>query len=567
MDIIIVRKIAQKDVNLTEMSAPGDLVLRDIFLAETASFTEGITETDNINIYTSTDHTRNTPTKRSGCSDGNFNYIGGLNYFVVLFGVTLVCENILLITVIMRTNSLHTNTNILVASMAVTDVLMGIQCLLNGMAGLPAGGVNSWLAAASSDVNPHIYDLINLGINCSIVGVSLIHASLLAIDRYIYVSWPFRYNRCVTRTRVLVTAAGVWTLGLFYMLLPLALYQAPQYLETCILDDVPVGYGYKPIHLVYLVCLTAVIYCTAGMVRIARDHRVRRINAQGGGRFLKRRSQTGTEEKTFAVACTCNQTNPKAINDMDFKNVQVNSDTTGDNKIISRFNRMDALVRESTDSNLQPFAEDFGDCGTGTSFCAAKAPRIPSICSLKTEIADSVCPTAGVSPVANGAAGAEPASQTTKYCGSPVEIKTTDTAVTGTALEVEPVAGTYRDSPGSTDNDNGKPIFFSSDRNQKHEGSCRQVKKANLKIIKFVLVVFGTFFICTFPSIMVLTLVKVLNVSLFSSNHHVASDVLHFMITSNSGMNFLAINYMNKDFRLALVKTLPFCKACCPVKR
>ncbi|RUS83893.1 hypothetical protein EGW08_008374, partial [Elysia chlorotica] len=295
--------------------------------------------------------------------------------------------NILLITIIARNRSLHTNTNILVASLAVTDVLMGFQCVMFAKSGLK-WGFRSWIAEAN--LNLQVYDTFMLGVNCSLVVVSLLHVSVLAVDRYLYISWPFRYTRRVTRNRVLATAAGMWTLGIIYMLLPVALFQASRYQKTCILVDVPIGYGYEPLAVGYVVCLTVVIYCTTKMIKLARDHRL------------------------------------------------------GKNK-------------------------KFGEGGVW------------------------------------------------KSCRENIN---------------------------------------------KHEEKDRLLRKANLKIIKFVLVVLGTFLACTFPPIAMLTLVKVLNVTLFSGSY-VAIDVMHFLITANSGMNFLTITYMNKNFRKALLKIIPFCDFKC----
>ncbi|RUS69255.1 hypothetical protein EGW08_022980, partial [Elysia chlorotica] len=289
--------------------------------------------------------------------------------------------NCLLISVVARNARLHTNTNLLVASLAFTDVLMGVQCCIIGMTGFSVG-VRSWLA--TSDL--HIFDVFMLSINLSLIGVSLLHVFSLALDRYLYVLWPFRYRRYVTRRTVLAVAVVSWTLGLVYALLPLALFNGHRHRQLCILMDIPVSFSYVPIGCVYVVCLGVVTYCTAGLVRLAHQHR------RGRPRKL----------------------------------------------------------------------------------------------------------------IGNG--------------DSKMELK----------------------------------VNF----NVKQEQCARFFNRSNLKIIKFVLVVFVSFLVCTFPPVTLLSLDKIFNLSLFSENDF-AIDILRFMVMSNSGINFFSITYMNRDFRRALVKSLP----------
>ena len=65
-------------------------------------------------------------TQLGGCVHSHLKAPGMFANFVIAIGIILLCENLLLISVIARNRSLHTNTNILVASLAITDVLLGV---------------------------------------------------------------------------------------------------------------------------------------------------------------------------------------------------------------------------------------------------------------------------------------------------------------------------------------------------------------------------------------------------------------------------------------------------------
>ena len=284
------------------MSSPGKLTLQNSDTAWVSSFAELGANASTARPWP--DLSTDLSNEGGGCTADHFNSTNGLDYTIIVLGVVLVIENILLISVIASTLSLHTNTNILVTSLAVTDVLMGVQCFGMGLEGLGVGP-RSWLATLRSDL--HAYDSIMVSSSLSLTVVSLLHISALGIDRYLYVLWPFAYKRRVTRARVLATATGIWTLGIIYTMLPLAIFPSAQYRQRCIFTNLPVSFGYGPMGAVYLVCLLVVLYCTVGMVNIARRHRVKRLKKQVGDKILKISSNAKLRGTVFAVAYTRTQ--------------------------------------------------------------------------------------------------------------------------------------------------------------------------------------------------------------------------------------------------------------------
>ncbi|GFR63272.1 D(2) dopamine receptor [Elysia marginata] len=516
------------------MSTQEDLISR------TGTWTTSVTNIDNNSSTSITESgfTANLSTKRKGCSADDFNSVGALNYFVILFGIFLVFENILLITVIGRTRSLHTNTNILVASLAVTDVLMGIQCTLNGMIGLYVG-FRSWLI--KENLNIQVHDTIMLGVNCSLIVTSLLHVTLLTIDRYLYVSWPFRYTRYVTRNRVLATAAGVWTLGLTYMFLPVALFQAAQYRETCIFTNIPVGYGYEPIAVVYVTCLTVVIYCTTRMVQIARDHRVGSSKNTGNCRVLRWQPSSKKKGSNFTEAATNLQKNHELTSDVNPNKSYRNSrDCSGD-----------AWRKSLT----------YGDEGN-----FSEIPRTTIFYSSTETLNKHVSPK-DAPTLASLEEDQEFALQSSSDHNTEASVasKINNANHARMATSEDPNQRGVKNTPEPTDKTDARHAFQASDYSTKPEDKDHLFKKANLKIIKFVLIVFGSFVVCTLPSILVLSAIQILKLSIFTDSYEVI-DLMHFFITFNSGMNFLTISYMNKEFRKALVKIIPICNLRCCAK-
>ncbi|GFO46655.1 beta-3 adrenergic receptor [Plakobranchus ocellatus] len=178
-----------------------------------------------------------------GCSDEHFSS-DPLKYFVILAGAAIMFENLILIIIICRSKSLHTNTNILVACMAVTDLAVGAQCVQLGLL-VHSGGLRTWLGLKGDKM--HLFLSLTVSANTSLALVSLLHMCLLAVDRYLYVLLPLRYEDFVTRRRVLATSRTVWTLGLIYVAAITSLLQKEKYRKTCILSQVPLIFTYWPL--------------------------------------------------------------------------------------------------------------------------------------------------------------------------------------------------------------------------------------------------------------------------------------------------------------------------------
>ena len=491
-----------------------------------------------------------------GCTFEDFSSRPGLNYSVISVGIVLVIENSLLIFVIASNKSLHTNTNILVASLAVTDVLMGLQCCVIGMTGLSVG-LRVWLAALDSDL--HAFDMFMLSINLSLVGVSLLHVFCLAVDRYLFLLWPFRYRRHVTRPKVLAVAAAIWFLGLVYTLSPLALFQNTRYRQTCIVSEGPVSFGYVPVCSVYLICLVVITYCTSGIVKIARHHRRGRVEKRMGNQgFNCCRSNPQKEKNVFIVT---NQT-PRAESvsnvEKDSNHVFMKSENQIQGSPLPFSIPLNFVLTRVTDQDLISFPGHLKnvDCDAHNNL-----PDVEEETMNSPDFAAELVANVGKPEIDFPSIGEPIIAEDIAAAGDAILLSAEDDKINVTKNTTN---NTNINQPDTT----SKKIYnFSDDANdetnlylnKKDVDKSGVSNKSNMKIIKFVLVVFGTFLACTFPPIVLLSLIKIFKLSLFDGNEFIF-DVLHFLITINSGMNFLTITYMNKTFRRALLKSLPFCK-------
>ncbi|GFO22335.1 serotonin receptor [Plakobranchus ocellatus] len=476
------------------------------------------------------------------------------NYVIILVGVALVFENLLLIYVICRTRSLHSITNILVASMGLTDVLVGVQCCMMGLINLP-NGLRSWLDLTPSDLR--IFDSVMISLNIGLVSISILHVTVLAVDRYLYILWPFDYTRRVTRLRVLLTASGIWILGLSFVLSLTIQFQNEEYGTICIIAQTPVAYTHCPFLILYFLCLMMVFASTFGITKIALNHRRRgkmRVLAQANA--INWRSDTNKD--------SVNEFYDNNRRGTDKVRVNVQNKNGG---ICGEYQNQDSvkasIVSMILESIINKVATDlqfpyFVKSEYGAMFDIVRA----SDCSVhgdfvKKETLASLYGETSVQNISLEASKAYNISHSEEFVATISIVSNHFKTIKNEngSKEAFNKTGKYvRNAHKVLDLSQNEP---NNDKNKEGVGFFR---KKNLKIIKFIIVIFGSFFICTFPSMLLISMVKIMDIPVVSDN---TIELLHFPIVSNSGMNFLIITHMNKDFRAALAQRLSCCKLSC----
>ncbi|XP_026886364.2 trace amine-associated receptor 13c-like [Electrophorus electricus] len=133
-----------------------------------------------------------------------------LLYLCVVAVVLLtVCGNLLIVISVCHFKQLHTPTNMLILSLAVSDCLVGVFLL-------PAELIwmieSCWIFSAS-------YRICYTFMSYFLTGVSIFNVALIAVDRYLALSNPFMYNKTVSVSKMCIVLLSVWILLFLYNLI------------------------------------------------------------------------------------------------------------------------------------------------------------------------------------------------------------------------------------------------------------------------------------------------------------------------------------------------------------
>ncbi|XP_062407093.1 trace amine-associated receptor 13c-like [Sardina pilchardus] len=122
---------------------------------------------------------------------------------VVIF---TVCGNLLVITAVSHFKQLHTPTNILLVSLAISDCLVGLFAM----------PVHSMLMLESCSLFASTFCALYNMINFHLTFVSIYNISFIAVDRYIALSNPFLYLKKVSLSLAFIITRYIWIVSLFY---------------------------------------------------------------------------------------------------------------------------------------------------------------------------------------------------------------------------------------------------------------------------------------------------------------------------------------------------------------
>ncbi|XP_039503810.1 trace amine-associated receptor 13c-like [Pimephales promelas] len=152
------------------------------------------------------------PIRNTSCSlDFHLNYVNVFFFlYISTISVLTVCGNLLVIISITVFKQLHTPTNLLILSLAVSDFLVGI-CVMPVES---VRSINSCFYMGKSHCR--IYHIITF----FSVSVSLVNIILVAIDRYFAVCDPLLYTSKMTVRKTLICISLGWTVSIFYNLVP-----------------------------------------------------------------------------------------------------------------------------------------------------------------------------------------------------------------------------------------------------------------------------------------------------------------------------------------------------------
>lgn len=205
--------------------------------------------------------------------DARGNEVSGFDITLVVVALALsifiIAVNSLTIFVIRATRRLQTLSNIYVMSLAVSDLIVGL-----GLVPLSAFYV-PYVRKNYYDQNVNFCVFV-LGINLGVAVISSLHMSLIATDRYIYIIWPYTYQKYVDQRAIYITLSCTWTFGVLYALLPQLIHNDASTVAKCdITLAMPVGYLFYSTSFLYGFCV--VVDLVMYMQILYAAHRQRRV--------------------------------------------------------------------------------------------------------------------------------------------------------------------------------------------------------------------------------------------------------------------------------------------------
>ncbi|KAK3776467.1 hypothetical protein RRG08_023819 [Elysia crispata] len=473
---------------------------------------------------------QNTKRDLRSCASNGYYVSPLIDNMIFLFGVTLIAENLLMICVIYSNRVLHTNTNILVASLTFTDVMIGFQCFMMGLNAHV--GLRSWLRHRPTQ--ERIFHSLITGVNYGLILISRVHLAVLSVDRYFFVRWPFRYSLRVTKRRVVVTAIGIWTIGIIYMILSIVMYLDPQFHVNCIVVNAPFAYAGGPLMCVYFICLIIVIASTVGLSKLALDNGRKRgiLKAQGAIQDIGKRKNKGKLDYNISLAVIPTGFIPSltlqmitCINNKSGLRSSADKCQPGDSP--------DAVVNEN--GPLQYINCRINSCIIHHSQRSNTLQEDPIIFDENNAIGDAI-------------------KNNSTYAGR----------AQGFEFDIKEMAFTnfHGACSGRVHEIKCTPLRISNSlvQNTGVEGNKKLLMRTKLKILKFVLVILGCYLTCTFPFILRMIITDLAHIGQLSGT---VEHVLSLMLTANSGMNFFIMAQLNKDFRKAIIKSFTCLKCFC----
>ncbi|KAK3776469.1 hypothetical protein RRG08_023821 [Elysia crispata] len=468
---------------------------------------------------------QNTKENLRSCASDDYYVSPVTENITFLFGVALIAENLLMICVICRNRVLHTNTNILVVSLTFTDVMIGFQCFLMGLNAHV--GLRSWLRHRPTQ--ERVFHSLITGVNYGLILISTVHLAVLSVDRYFFVRWPFRYSLRVTKRRVVITAIGIWIIGIIYMILSIVMYVDPQFHVNCIVVNAPFVYADGPLMCVYFICLIIVIASTVGLSKLALDNGRKRgiLKAQGAIQDIGKRKGKGKLDRKVSIAVIPTGFNPSLTLQMISCIRNKSTLRTGAEKC-QPGDPPDTVVNEGINCRIN-------SCIIHHSQRSDTLQENPIIFDENNAIGDAI---KNNSTYAGRAQGFEFDIKEKAFTNS-------HGACSGKVHEIKRAS---------------LRLPNSLVQNTKVEGNKRLLRRTKLKILKFVLVILGCYLTCTFPFILRIIITDLAHIGQLSGT---VDHVSGLMLMANSGINFFIMAQLNKDFRKALIKSFTRLKCFC----
>ncbi|XP_005112867.1 trace amine-associated receptor 9-like [Aplysia californica] len=166
---------------------------------------------------------------------------------------------------VLKTPSIRTQGNALVASLAFTDVIMGVVYVIYSCLILTSTPSGDW----------HFFsDRFLVVFGSSLTDVSAVHMALIALDRYIFFVHPFVYMKRINKKLTTFVISGAWMFGVSLTGVNYIVYIAKEDIyATCNFSHTPLSYLYNVTFLIYLAVNVVAFVCYFRIARLIQQHR------------------------------------------------------------------------------------------------------------------------------------------------------------------------------------------------------------------------------------------------------------------------------------------------------
>lgn len=201
---------------------------------------------------------------RAFLCDGSFTWF--VHGPLITFCALIIASNMVVIALVCWKESLRTLTNIILVSLAISD-------LMSGLVGIPL----LFSCAITMTISPCISSALFMRFTTV---STVLHFVLVASDRYAMVTYSMRYNTLVTRPRVACTLVAVWIISIVVSTVQMAWYDVNENLQEKKHEDevffLIFIVAFFALPLLYMLCVYSHILVVS--LRLVFASRARRTN-------------------------------------------------------------------------------------------------------------------------------------------------------------------------------------------------------------------------------------------------------------------------------------------------